>query len=257
MERPIVCLKIGGTSITNDSTLDLLIDEIAELSSIYKFAIVHGGGAEVSELSRFFGIDPVFENGVRMTSDGEMEIVDMVLCGKVNKYLIRKLFSRGIGAVGLSGSDGGVVIGTSVGGGSRTGKVSSVNKCLIELLIHDGWTPVIASTSMDRNGFPLNINADEVALAIASGLPAGVLVFISDIRGVLKQGKVISRINPCQVKKEINSGIINGGMIPKVLSSIRALDDGVNSVIIGGYKNRGDLELLIGGSLGTKIFKEK
>ena len=256
MERPVICLKIGGASITNDTTLDLLLKEIADLKSEYKFALVHGGGAEVSNLSRQFGIEPVFDKGVRVTSNEEMDIVDMVLSGKMNKRLVRKLVVWGVDSMGLTGSDGALFMGNAVGSNTRTGRISSVNKHLINLVIDGGWVPVIASTSMDVAGQPLNINADEVALAIASRIPASMLVFISDIRGILKHDTVIRKITPGVVRKEIESGVISGGMIPKVQSSILALEDGVRSVIIGDFREPGDLRALIAGSLGTKICKE-
>ena len=257
MERRIACIKIGGTSVTNGATLGLLLQELSELRSKYRFVIIHGGGSEVSRLSRRLGIEPVFNNGVRVTSDEEMDIVDMVLCGKMNKYLVRKLYANGVESIGLSGSDGRLCTGEAIGTHTRTGRVVAVNGDLIRLVVDGGWIPVIASTSMDSSGQPLNINADEVALAVATELPAPLLIFISDIRGILKNEKVIKEMKPDEALNEIENGVITGGMIPKVTSSIQALKEGVQSVIIGGFEKPGELEALIDGSLGTRIYREE
>ena len=158
------------------------------LSKDHRFLLVHGGGAEVTALSRKLGIESVFTNGLRQTSSTEMDVVDMVLAGKVNKHLVRLLRTRGLDAVGLSGSDGGILKGKSVGNLpdgslSRTADVVGVDDRLLKLLTDNGFLPVIASPSMDSTGLALNLNADTAAFSLAVALSCAALVFLSDIPG--------------------------------------------------------------------------
>ena len=253
MSRPIICIKIGGRVVTDERALDQFILELKELRENYEILLIHGGGAEVSRVSRIFGLEPVFCDGIRMTSQEEMDIVDMVLSGKVNKYLVRSLFEHGLSSVGISGSDGGTVIGEEISKESRTGKVEKVSTELPDLLIQGGYIPVVSSTAMDSLGKPLTINADEVALALATALYAEILLFLSDIPGVLRGEEVIEHLAPDRIESEIEGGVIKGGMIPKVRSSAAAVNAGVGSVIIGGYEERGDLQKLLSGINGTRI----
>ena len=172
MKKDTVLIKIGGRAAAAESSLADLVREMADLKNRYDFILVHGGGAEVSRITKIFGLEPVFRDGVRMTSGPEMEIVDMVLAGKVNKSLVRMFSARGMKAVGISGSDGGLFTGASIdpAGGSRTGRVERVNPEAALLLLRSGYLPVVASTSMDAEGGALNINADEAALEIAKGV---------------------------------------------------------------------------------------
>jgi acetylglutamate kinase len=257
MSLPIVCIKLGGRVAADEKVLDDFIKELKSLQSGYDFVLIHGGGAEVSRVSRIFEIEPVFVDGVRTTRSEEMDLVDMVLGGKVNKQLVRRLFANGVNAAGLSGVDGATVIGEAVGPETRTGKLKRIDTAFILNVLAQGLVPVISPVSMDETGGPLNINADEVALAIAGALPAGWLVFISDIPGILKNGRVITGIDPHETEKEIEAGVITGGMIPKVHASIAALENGVERVVIGGYEKPGDLQPLLSGGSGTTILKRK
>ncbi len=146
-----VLLKIGGAAAENERSLADLAAEMLTLSKTMRLVLVHGGGAEVTSLSRRLGIEAVFEKGVRQTSPAEMDIVDMVLSGKVNKRLVRLLRTRGLNAVGLSGSDGGMFTGTPMGE-SRTGAVAAIDDRLPNLLLANGYLPVVSSTSMDARG---------------------------------------------------------------------------------------------------------
>ena len=145
------------------------------------FVLVHGGGAEVTAAAKQFGIESQFVDGVRFTSMREMAVVDAVLAGKINKELVRQIRAAGLNGVGLSGSDGGLFTGAPVQPDSCTGKVTETDTRLLHLLTENGYTPVIATTSMTADGFPLNINADEAALTLAAALKADQLIFISDI----------------------------------------------------------------------------
>ena len=253
MNLPVACIKIGGRVAADDKILDLFIEELKRMRDEYNFVLIHGGGAEISRISGIFNIVPVFSNGVRVTRQEEMDLVDMVLAGKVNKQLVRRLYAGGVSAVGLSGVDGATVIGEAAGPETRTGKPKHIDPTLVSNLLSGGLVPVIAPVSMDENGSGLNINADEVALAVATALAAGWLVFLSDIPGILKNDEVIAGISPAESEEEIAAGVITGGMIPKVRASAGALDDGVGFVVIGGYERTGDLRSLLEGKSGTTL----
>ena len=255
MKKETVLIKIGGRAAAAESSLKDLVREMVGLKNAYDFILVHGGGAEVSRITKIFGIEPVFKDGIRMTSVPEMEIVDMVLAGKMNKSLVRMFVSLGMKAVGLSGSDGEFFTGSSIdpSAGSRTGRVERVNPEAALLLLRAGYLPVVASTSMDRAGGGLNINADEAALEIAQAIRADGLVFLSDIPGILKNGVVVKSLDEAAALREIDAGVISGGMIPKVKSSLEALHGGVKAVVIGEFTAYGDLALLLERKKGTTI----
>ncbi len=251
--KDLYVLKMGGRAASSRDTLLELIEELGMLKNSSSFIFVHGGGAEVTKVSEVFGIKPIFRNGVRLTSEAEMDIVDMVLAGKMNKSLVRTFASRGIPAVGLSGVDGDLFLAQPIEEGSRTGRISKVNPEVLTLLLHHGYLPVVASVSRDSRGGGLNINADEAALELARALKASGLIYFSDIPGVLKGGTVLERIDQETARREIEGGAITGGMIPKVTSSLEAIKRGVGFVSIGEYRGKGDLEALISGRKGTKI----
>ena len=251
-QRGIV-VKIGGEAASDYRLLEGLACEIDGLRTGHPCLLVHGGGKEVTELMRQVGMEPTFSDGIRMTSPEEMLYVDKVLSGKVNKRLVRMFQFLGLNAVGLSGVDGRTFIGRSLSEESRTGKVTAVNPRLLNLLIDEGFFPILCSTSMDKYGESLNINADEVAFELAGSLPCRSLVFLSDIPGVLKNGGVLSVLGADEALKEIETGTISGGMIPKVKASVDALSRGVSQIAIGTYKKQGDLRRLLEGTSGTRI----
>jgi acetylglutamate kinase len=254
--KPVLVLKIGGRVTESKNSLIELAKESADLMGAYRLVLVHGGGAEVSKITKKFGLEPVFKDGIRMTSPEEMEIVDMVLAGRMNKLLVR-LLNRFSSAVGISGSDGhfftGACFDPEESGETHTGQVTCVDTRLLEVLLEAEYLPVVNSTSMDSTGKPLNINADEVALAVASKMKAADLVFLSDIPGILVDEKPVSLLNEKEIDTLIEKETINGGMVPKVRSSLEALRQGVGSIVIGQYIEGGDLKALLEGRGGTKI----
>ena len=251
--KDIVVVKTGGKAASDAAAMAALFKEMQGLSAQYSFILVHGGGAELSRISKVFNLEPVFKDGVRLTTPPEMEIADMVLAGKMNKELVRLGNTAGCKAVGLSGCDGCIFTGKALSDASHTGKVTGVDAGLLTLLLDNGYLPVVSSVSMEAGGKALNINADEAALAVAQAMKARKLFFISDIPGVLKEGKVISLLTKAQSQAEIEGGVISGGMIPKVNSSITALEKGVKEISIGEYKVLGDLEKTIERRIGTSI----
>lgn len=252
----MIIVKIGGVVATDPLLLKSLLADFAHLKG-RGLVLVHGGGKEVTAVSERFGIKAEFREGIRLTSPAEMEIVDMVLGGKINIDLVRRARAAGLDAVGLGGQDGGLFTGiprTFPGyEESRTGQVTEARSRLLEVLTSGGFFPVVNSTSMDGAGQGLNINADEAAQELAIAGHAETLVFLSDIPGVLKEGAVIPRLDEATLEAEIASGVIAGGMVPKVRSARRAVIAGVGKVVIGGYKTAGDLVKLLSGVAGTTI----
>lgn len=252
---PLVVIKLGGTITTNDRVESLAI-ELAALCTRYRFILVHGGGNEISLLSRQLGMVPRFVNGIRMTTAQEMEVVDMILAGSINKRITRVLRSRGINAMGIACCDGGLVIGEEINEGNHTGRIKSIDPQLIKVLLKGGYLPVINPTSMESGGGALNINADEVGVALASSYPADLLLLLSDVPGVYGNGldgEIEPRVDSEWIESKIADGSISGGMIPKLEGGVRALNAGVKEVQIGGYATEGDLGRLIAGSVGTRL----
>lgn len=254
MKKEIICIKIGGKPAGDKNLIKMLIDEMKDLSPLYHFIFVHGGGAEVTEAAKKFGIEAQFVDGKRVTGADEMKIVDAVLSGKINKQLVRQFNRGGLAAVGLSGSDGAIFVGQPVSKESRTGTITQMDTALLQILIEKNYLPVISSTSMsEKECLALNINADDAALAIASHMRVEKLIFISDTLGVLKEEKVIPSLNEKSIREEIDANVISGGMIPKVQAALNAVKSGAKSVVIGTYQDKGDLKNLIAGTKGTLI----
>jgi acetylglutamate kinase len=255
-----VTLKIGGRLAEQEEELRQLAADLKELRESAPVVLVHGGGAEVTRLSEQLGFRPVFHEGIRVTAGEEMDVVEMILSGKVNKRLVRLFQSAGLPAVGLCGCDGRVSTGRSLGRilgmETRTGKVAEVKTALLECLLEAGYFPVLSSTTMDEEGVGVNINADTVAFEVACALGSPALLFLSDTPGVLKGGGVVPWLTPSETKAEIRSGCITGGMIPKATSALEALKRGVGQVIIGQYRGRGSLGALLRGEMGTR-FEQK
>jgi len=252
----MIIVKIGGVVATDPHLLQTLLTEFAALKD-QAMVLVHGGGKEVTSMGEKFGLKAEFREGIRLTSPAEMDVVDMVLGGKINIDLVRRARAVGLDAVGLGGQDGGLFTGVARTfadhGDSRTGQVTQARTRLLEVLTAGGFFPIINSTSMDAQGRGLNINADEAAQELAIAVGAQALVFISDISGVLKEGKVLNRLDGPTLEAEIASGVIGGGMVPKVRSARQAVASGVGKVIIGGYVTAGDLQRLLAGLSGTTI----
>jgi acetylglutamate kinase len=252
-----ITLKIGGGMAAGEAGIRELARELAGLAERHRLILVHGGGAEVTSLSRTLGVEPVFREGIRITSGPEMEIVEMVLAGRINKRLVRLLQAEGLDAVGLSGSDGGLFRGESLGGedgaATRTGVIRRVCPDLAELLLEQGYLPVLSPVCMDNEGGALNINADTAALEIAAGLKSRCLLFLSDIPGILLGERVLRSINEEEALRHIEEGNITGGMIPKVRSSLDALKRGVGRIIIGRHDGPGSLAELLEGRRGTRL----
>ena len=257
LTKKVITVKIGGRTAEDLEQLRPFAADLKDLMAGHYPLIVHGGGAEVTRISKQLGFEPRFHEGIRITLSEEMDVVEMILSGKVNKHLVRFFQSCGLPAVGLCGADGktfsGRILGRVEGKETRTGNVAEVDPRLLVALFTAGFLPILSSTSMDKKGVGVNINADAVAFEVACRLNSDSLVFISDIPGVLKDGQALKSLNRDEVRREIAAGSITGGMIPKATSAVEALKHGVGQVIIGQYCGRGSLRALLEGGMGTCI----
>lgn len=253
-----VLIKIGGRAMEDEKALFMLLRELYELfdNTDMRFVLLHGGGAEVSRVSRSMGMEPVFRDGKRITSKEEMPVIEMVLSGYINKKIVRAANICGLKAVGISGADASLFTASAVASDTRTGVIDSVSSSIVENLLSLGYFPVISPCSVDSEGESLNVNADDAALALAVSMGVDALIFISDIPGIIKGDSVLSRLSSSAVEKEIKDGVITGGMIPKVRASLDALMAGVSHIVIGNYTDYGELAALIEGKKGTTLFPE-
>ena len=253
MKQTIV-IKLGGRAFENPEGSKTFARELAGIRDNYTPVVVHGGGKEITDLSRRLGVEPQFVEGLRMTTAEEMALVDMVLAGLVNKRLVRIFRQVGVSAVGISGADGGLVAALPLGPKTQhTGMVAEVDPKLIRSLVAGGFLPVVAPPAADAAGHPFNINADSVALGLAEALGAEDLVYLSDVPGVRIGDAVQRQISVESIEDEIARGSISGGMIPKLRSCAAALRGGVKNSIIGQYSREGDLRRLLSKELGTRI----
>ena len=257
-EKPTIVIKVGGAAAGDQATFSQFIADAAALRARASIVLVHGGGAQVTALARRLGIEPVFANGVRMTGEAEMDVVDMVLCGLMNKQIVRAMVARGIPAVGVSGSDGALFVGRPIqdadGNPSRTGTLDHCDPGLLHTLLAADYLPVVASTFTDGSGGGLNLNADDAALAIAGALAVESMLFLSDTSGVLdKAGTLIPALSASAVEAAIADETITGGMVVKSRACLAALNNGAKNIIIGRYGEPGDLERLLFQACGTRI----
>ncbi|MFP4483302.1 MAG: acetylglutamate kinase [Spirochaetaceae bacterium] len=261
-----VLVKLGGRAIEQADQRRLTAGEIRTLRERREVILVHGGGYLVTELSERLGIGSRFVDGIRMTGEAEMDVVDMVLAGAVNTQLVRVLNHAGVSAVGLTGADAQLVTGVALaasagehegapgtGVTTHTGTPASVAPGIVETLLAAGHTPVCGSVAADAAGRALNINADDFAVALAGALAVDACLFISDTDGVLLNGEVRSGLTASQVEAAVADGTIYGGMIPKVRAALAALDGGAAAAVIGTVRDPGDLLRILRGTRGTRI----
>lgn len=228
----ISIIKIGGT-LLDLKKFPKLAKALSPFLRRNPSILVHGGGKEVTELSKKLNVPARFVNGRRFTDAQTMEVVEMVLSGKVNPYVATQLRLCGIPTLGLSGRDGGLVIAKRIKDLGQVGLPMKVRSDLILKLMGLHQVPVFASIAEDQKGQPLNVNADEMASAIAVSLKAQRLILFTDVAGILDQhGKTIPQITLKQGQELIQKGVITGGMIPKIQSAFQALNAGVAEIWI-------------------------
>ncbi|QNP31193.1 acetylglutamate kinase [Cylindrospermopsis curvispora] len=257
-----VVVKYGGAAMKDSSLKDKVIRDIVFLSCVgLRPILVHGGGPEINSWLDKLGIEPQFKNGLRVTDAPTMDVVEMVLVGRVNKEIVSLINQSGGMAVGLCGKDGNLITARPQGDESIgfVGEVSSVNIKVLETLSKSGYIPVVSSVAADDSGQAYNINADTVAGEIAAALGAEKLILLTDTRGILTNYKdpstLIPKVDIREARELINDGIVSGGMIPKVNCCVRSLAQGVKAahIIDGRIPHALLLEIFTDVGIGTMI----
>jgi acetylglutamate kinase len=262
-----VVVKLGGAAIDRDSDLALAQDVLLLRSVGVRCVLVHGGGPQVDTMLRRVGKQPEFRDGLRVTDAETLEIVRMVLVGKINRDLVSTINSQAGEepvAVGISGEDAGLLTVTpadpSLG---FVGNVTDVRAELIHRLLDDGLTPVISTIGADADGQPYNVNADEAARAIAVAMNAEKIVYLTAVPGLLENPKdettLIHRLTSAELRERLGSDSIGKGMIPKLRACADAVEQGVNfaHIIDGRVSHSLLIELLTDHGVGTMITREK
>ncbi|XP_058104413.1 uncharacterized protein LOC131248245 [Magnolia sinica] len=257
-----IIVKYGGAAMKSPALQASVINDLVLLSCVgLRPVFVHGGGPEINSWLSRLGIQPQFLNGLRVTDSATMEIVEMVLVGKVNKTLVSLINRAGATAVGLSGKDGRLLTArpSAQSGLGFVGDVACVDPTILRPLIADGHIPVIASVAADDKGQAYNINADTVAGELAAALGAEKLILLTDVAGILEDrndpGSLVKEIDIKGVKGMVAEGKVAGGMIPKVNCCVRSLAQGVRtaSIIDGRVPHSLLLEILTDEGAGTMI----
>lgn len=261
-----VVIKYGGAALVNEEIKSTIIKDIALMKFVgFKPVVVHGGGKDINKALERVGIEPQFKDGLRVTDEETMEVVQEVLVGKVNKSLVTELCLQGINAVGVCGKDSGFMKvkkatpnGLDLG---LVGEVTEVDTTLINILLDNDFVPVISTVGVDEEGNSYNVNADYAAVAVAGALNAEKLVFITDVAGVMRDvnnpNSVISTTNTAEINELIADGTIAGGMIPKVQCCLAGVNAGVKNVHIldGRIAHCLILEIFTNKGIGTLIEK--
>lgn len=257
-----IIIKYGGSAMKDPKLKRSFIEDIVFMNLLgMKIIIVHGGGPSINKMLKKLDIKPKFFKGFRVTDEETMEIVEMVLAGKVNKDIVNNIQIQGVDALGLSGKDGNLlqaqkktIDGEDIG---FVGEVVDVNINLLQEIVKNSTIPVIAPIGKDNLGTTYNINADDVALAISKALNAEKLIYLTDVSGVLRDvndsTSLISEMNLDQAQEFIKNGVIFDGMIPKVKCCVEAIQSGVKNVHIidGRIEHSLLLEILTPHGIGT------
>ena len=266
-----IVIKYGGHAMVDEQ----LKEDFARDVTLLKFiglnpVVVHGGGPQINQVLDRMGISPKFVRGMRLTDEPTMDVVEMVLGGKVNKAIVAQINRQGGRAVGLSGKDGELIQARKMTiyhqqeadkppeiiDPGLVGEVTRINAAIIETLASKGFIPIIAPVGAGEAGETYNLNADLVAARIAVALSAGRLIYLTDVDGVLDpQGKLISSIDAETIRSMVKEKTISGGMIPKIEYALDALQAGVEKVPIINGKRRHALllELFTDSGIGTEV----
>ena len=261
----VVVVKYGGNAMINETLKQQVMEDIVLLWLVgVKVVLVHGGGPEISDLMAKLGKEPVFVDGLRVTDKETVDIVQMVLAGKVNKSLVNLLESRGGKAMGISGIDGRLIEAKMKNEKlGYVGKITNVNIKPVTDLLEKGYIPVVSTVGCDREGNTYNINGDTAAAYIAGALNAERLIMMTDIAGILRDkddpSTLIPEVTVSGAKALYEEGVISGGMIPKVDCCIEAIERGVENVIImdGRISHSILMELLTDEGAGTMVKGDK
>ena len=261
--RKIIVVKYGGSAMASPELQRNVIKDVTLLKLVgFKPIVVHGGGKDISKWVSKVGKEPQFINGLRVTDEETMEIAEMVL-GRVNKKLVTMVQELGVSAAGISGKDGGLLrVKKKLSGGQDigfVGDVKQVNPKILYDLLDDDFLPIVSPIGVDDDFNTYNINADDAACAIASALGADKLVFLTDVEGLYRdfndKSSFIGRLSVSEADALIDSGVIGGGMLPKLTNCTNAIKSGVNRVHIldGRVPHSMLLEIFTKNGFGTAI----
>ncbi|PWU69677.1 acetylglutamate kinase [Gracilibacillus dipsosauri] len=264
MNKKYVVIKCGGSVLEKlpHSFYQNVVD--LQKQGEWQPIIVHGGGPLISKLLKQTGVPTTFVNGLRVTTQEVLDVVEMALSGSINKQIVRKLVEAEGKAFGISGIDGGLLTAKPVDNKEDmgfVGEVTNVNTMIIKDLVEKGFIPIISPIGIDESGERFNINADMAASAVAQSLGAK-LCYISDIPGIYEekngQKHIFHQLDQVKANQLIDLGVIAGGMIPKVQSAIKALHQHVLEVsIIDGIEPDGLWQFMQGKEIGTRILLNK
>jgi acetylglutamate kinase len=257
-----IVVKYGGAAMKDSTLKDQVIRDVVLMACVgLRPVVVHGGGPEINTWLDKLGIEAQFKNGLRVTDAATMDVVEMVLVGRVNKELVALINQAGGKAVGLCGKDADLFKARPADqeGIGFVGEVTSVNINILETLASSGYIPVVSSVATDENGQAYNINADTVAGELAAALGAEKLVLLTDTAGILEDYRDLSTLIPKldiqEARRLIETGIVSGGMIPKVTCCVRSLAQGVRAahIIDGRVPHALLLEILTDSGIGSMI----
>jgi acetylglutamate kinase len=273
--RRTMVVKLGGEIADNDAALRSLAQDLSLLVHVnLRIVVVHGGGPQATELSKKLGLTPKMVEGRRVTDEATLEVTKMVFAGQINMELLSVLRAQGVRAVGLSGVDGNLLRcarrpptpmrdaatgETTLVDFGHVGDVLSADPHVLTLLVEAGYVPVISSLGSDDEGHILNINADTVASVIAKAMGAAKLISLTNVPGLMRDPKdrstLIERLTLAQAREAMASGIVSGGMAPKVTSLIEAVEGGVEAghILSGLEESALLLELFTDRGAGTLI----
>ncbi|MDX2099354.1 MAG: acetylglutamate kinase [Leptolyngbyaceae cyanobacterium bins.59] len=257
-----IVVKYGGAAMKDSSLKEKVIRDVVFLACVgLRPVVVHGGGPEINTWLDKLGIEPQFKDGLRVTDAATMDVVEMVLVGRVNKELVALINQAGGRAVGLCGKDGNLITARPEGreGIGFVGEVSSVNIQLLDTLVKSGYIPIVSSVAADESGQSYNINADTVAGELAAALGAEKMILLTDTAGILENYKdpstLIAKLDIQDARRLIETGVVAGGMIPKVTCCVRSLAQGVRAahIIDGRIPHALLLEIFTDAGIGSML----
>jgi acetylglutamate kinase len=248
----ILVIKLGGTTLAEQ---EHVLEEVADVARRRPIVLVHGGGRRMTEWLDRLGVPSRFEQGLRVTDAAAIEVAAAVLRGVVNSELVAALRDRGCDAVGLSGVDGGLLIGERLEGLGLVAHVIGLRRDLLDALLVSGQVPVVAPLARDEEGIVCNINADDAAAGIAAGIGARQLVLLTDVDGVRDAaGRKLDSLTADEAEALIAEGTIRGGMVPKVRAALAALTwDGSEAIIADSSASRALERALDDPRFGTRL----
>jgi acetylglutamate kinase len=248
----ILVVKLGGTTITDQQQV---LEEVAAIARQRPVVLVHGGGRRITEWLDRLGVPSRFEGGLRVTDPAALEVAAAVLRGVVNSELVAGLRSLGVDAVGLSGVDGGLLIAERIPELGLVARVVGLRRDLLDAILVGGQVPVVAPLARDEEGIVCNVNADDAAAGIAAGLGARQLVLMTDVDGVRDaEGRRLDTLTVGEAEALIESGVINGGMVPKIRAALAAVTwEGSEAIIADSAADRALERSLTEPTFGTRI----